>query len=300
MEHRIETIKNCPICGVKKSKKVIETKDFFLSNEAFSISKCQKCGFHFTNPRPTADHLGPYYESEEYISHSNSNQGLFGFLYQRIRKYTLRKKYQLVNSYKSGHRVLDIGCATGQLLNEFKCRGWESVGIEPDPDARTYAEEKYHLKVLPEEQMNALVDHSFDVISMWHVLEHVSDLDQRMKDLQRLIKANGVLFIALPNIESWDAQHYGKHWAGLDLPRHLYHFNKANVKMLFEKHAFTVCKILPMKFDAYYVSLLSEKYKKNPLYYPAAFFKGFYSNLKAKKSEPNHSSLIYVIKPKIV
>lgn len=299
MEHRIENIKNCPVCGSKKIEKAIETKDFFLSKEDFSISKCVKCGFHFTNPRPSQENLGPYYESEEYISHSNSNQGLFGFLYQKVRKYTLGKKYELVNSYKNGDKILDIGCATGQLLKEFKCRGWEAIGVEPDADARAFAEKKYNLKVFSEEQINQLEDQSFDVISMWHVLEHVSNLDQRMQDLKRLIKANGVLFIALPNIESWDAKHYGKYWAGLDVPRHLYHFNKSNVKLLFEKHDFIVHKILPMKFDSYYVSLLSEKYKENPLYYPAAFFKGFYSNLKAKKTEPNHSSLIYVIKPKI-
>jgi len=300
VEHRIETIKNCPICGAKKMKKAIETKDFFLSKEDFSISKCQKCGFHFTNPRPTQEHLGPYYESEEYISHSNSNQGLFGFLYQKVRKYTLSQKYKLVNSYRSGQLILDIGCATGQFLNEFKVRGWDAIGVEPDSDARAFAENEYHLKVLAEEAIESLEDHSMDVITMWHVLEHVSDLKQRMMDLKRLIKANGVLFIALPNIESWDAQHYGKYWAGLDLPRHLYHFSKDNVKMLFENYDFEVQKILPMKFDAYYVCLLSEKYKKNPLYYPAAFFKGFYSNLKAKQKEPNHSSLIYVIRPKIV
>lgn len=300
MEHRIQSIKNCPICGSKKIITAIKTQDFFLSQENFSISKCQKCGFHFTNPRPTQEFLGPYYKSEKYISHSNSNQGLFGFLYQKVRKYTLGKKYQLVNSFRSGDRILDIGCATGQFLNEFKVRGWEAIGVEPDSDSRTFAKQEYHLKVLPEEQVNELEDHSFDVISMWHVLEHVSNLEKRMGELKRLIKANGVLFIALPNIESWDAQHYGKFWAGLDVPRHLYHFNKANVKMLFEKYNFEVQHILPMKFDAYYVSLLSEKYKKNPLYYPAAFFKGFYSNLKAKQKEPNHSSLIYVIKPKIV
>jgi len=298
VEHHIETISNCPICGAKKIKKAIETKDYFLTQEDFSISKCEKCGFHFTNPRPTESHLGIYYKSEDYISHSNSKKGLFGFLYQEVRKITLWKKYQLVNSFRSGDRILDIGCATGQFLHEFKTRGWESIGVEPDEDSRTFAEEKYQLKVIAEEQMNNLEDQSFDVITMWHVLEHVSDLEQRMNDLKRLIKANGVLFIALPNLESWDARFYREYWAGLDVPRHLYHFNKKNVKMLFDKFDFEVHKILPMKFDAYYVSLLSEKYKKNLLYYPAAFFRGFYSNLKAKKAEPNYSSLIYVIKPK--
>lgn len=300
VEHQTETIKNCPICGSKKLEKSFQTKDFFLTQEEFNICRCKKCDFSFTNPRPTADHLSPYYNSDKYISHSNSKKGLLGFLYQRVRKYTLGKKYRLISGLSQGSRILDIGCATGQLLHEFKARGWSCVGIEPDPIVRGMAEKDYNLKVLDEEGLAELEEASFDVISMFHVLEHVSDLDQRMKDLKRLIKANGNLFIALPNFESWDSKHYKEYWAGLDVPRHLYHFKKDNVKRLFEKYNFKIVKILPMKFDSYYVSLLSEKYKRNPLYYPAAFFKGWYSNFRARKAEPNHSSLLYVIKPKIV
>ncbi len=300
VEHQTETLKNCPICGSKKLEKSFKTKDHFLTKEEFNICRCKKCDFYFTNPRPTTDHLSPYYKSDQYISHSNSNRGLFGFLYQRVRTFTLKKKYRLINGFRQGSRILDIGCATGQLLHEFKCRGWDCVGIEPDADARMVAAKDYHLKVYGEEGLQELEDASFDVITMFHVLEHVSDLEQRMEDLKRLIKANGYVFIALPNLESWDAQHYKEFWAGLDVPRHLYHFKKLNVKRLFENHNFKIEKIIPMKFDSYYVSLLSEKYKKNPFYYPAAFFKGWYSNMVARKKEPNHSSLLYVIKPAIV
>jgi len=300
VEQSKEVLKSCPICGSKKLEKAFFTKDYFLSQEEFGVCNCKKCGFHFTNPRPKTENLGAYYKSEEYISHSNSSKGLFGFLYQKVRKHTLKTKYQLVNDFRQGHKILDIGCATGQLLKEFKCRGWESVGVEPDPEARAFAKENYKLNVVDEEAISSLEEQSFDVISMWHVLEHVSDLDKRMQDLKRLVKANGVLFIALPNFESWDAQHYGKYWAGLDVPRHLYHFKKSDVELLFNKYDFELQKILPMKFDAYYVSLLSEKYKKNPLFYVSAFFKGFYSNMLANKKIPNHSSLIYVLKPKVV
>lgn len=300
VEHQTETLKNCPICGSKKLEKSFQTKDYFLTQEEFNICRCKKCDFHFTSPRPKATHLSPYYKSDEYISHSNSNKGLFGFLYQRVRKITLLRKYLLINNFRRGNSILDIGCATGQLLQEFKSRGWDCVGIEPDLDARSLAEKKYHLKVFGEEGIGLLEDSSFDVISMFHVLEHVSNIDERMNDLKRLIKANGYVFIALPNIESWDAQHYKEFWAGLDVPRHLYHFKKDNVKQLFENYNFKIVKIIPMLFDAYYVSLLSEKYKKNPLYYPAAFFKGWYSNFRARKKSPNHSSLLYVIKPGIV
>ncbi len=194
---------------------------------------------------------------------------------------------------------LDIGCATGQFLHEFKDRGWNCTGIEPDENSRKFAQDNYELKVYDPQKIVELKDHSFDVISMWHVLEHVSDLKNRMEELKRLLKENGYLFVALPNIESWDAQHYKKYWAGLDVPRHLYHFNKKDVALLFGKYGFHIVDIKPMKFDSYYVSLLSEKYKKNPLYLFHAFFKGWYSNFKACKNPPNHSSLLYILKPTI-
>lgn len=300
MEQNKESLKHCPVCGSIKLQKAFKTKDYFLTKEEFSICQCKKCGFHFTNPRPKQEALAPYYKSEEYISHSNSNQGLFGFLYQQVRNFTLGKKYDLVSSMRDGESILDIGCATGQFLNEFKKRGWKCNGIEPDPEAREFAKKAYDLKVFGEEKLDEFNAQSFDVISMWHVLEHVSDLQKRLEDLRRLIKDNGILFIALPNLDSWDAHHYEKYWAGLDVPRHLYHFKKENVELLFDKFGFRMHQILPMKFDAYYVSLLSEKYKKNPFYFISAFFKGWYSNFKARKSPPNHSSLLYILKPKVV
>ncbi len=300
MEHKQETLKNCPVCGSKKLKKHLETQDYFLTQEHFSLYSCVKCKFVFTNPRPQEQELGHYYKSEDYISHSNAKKGLFAWIYQTVRNYTLHKKYQWVVEKKQGDKILDIGCATGQLLSEFKDRGWSCTGVEPDPDARAFAEKEYQLKVVAQEEMNSLADASFDVISMWHVLEHVADLDQRMNDLKRLIKANGFLFIALPNINSWDANHYKEYWAGLDVPRHLYHFGKENVTFLFKEYGFELVEIKPLKFDAYYVSLLSEKYKNNFFYFVSAFFKGFYSNLKAKKNTPNHSSLLYILKPLVV
>jgi 2-polyprenyl-3-methyl-5-hydroxy-6-metoxy-1,4-benzoquinol methylase len=300
VEHLTEHLKECPICGSKKQKLSIKTRDYFLSQEEFNICECQKCGFQFTNPRPVKAALAPYYKSEEYISHSNSNQGLIGFLYQRVRNYTLRKKYQLITSYKSGDQILDIGCATGQFLNEFKRRGWSCTGIEPDETARKFAHDKFGLKTYDEDQIANFEDHSFDVISMWHVLEHVANLEDRVKELKRLIKDNGCVFIALPNIDSWDAKHYKEYWAGFDVPRHLYHFRKEDVENLFINLGFKMHQILPMKFDAFYVSLLSEKYKKNSLYLFSAFFKAMYSNFKASKQRPNHSSLLYVLKPRVV
>ena len=293
----MEVLKNCPICGSQKFDPFISGKDFFLTGESFSIVKCRDCGFRFTNPRPKAEDLGKYYESSDYISHSDSRKGLFASVYQVVRKYTLSRKLSLISKFQPKGKILDIGCATGQFLNHMDENGWKATGIEPDEKTRSRAISEYGLDVFPEEQLNILDKYSFDVITMWHVLEHVSDLNNRMEQLRNLLKPQGTLLIAVPNCDSFDAKKYGEFWAGYDLPRHLYHFTKSDVKLLLERYGFTIVNILPMKFDAFYVSLLSEKYKSGKMRWLPALWNGFWSNMKSGKKN-GHSSLIYIIKMK--
>jgi len=293
----MEVLKNCPVCGSQKFDPFISGKDFFLTGESFSILKCHDCGFRFTNPRPKAEDLGSYYESSEYISHSDSRKGLFASVYQMVRKYTLSRKLSLISKFQPKGKILDIGCATGQFLNYMVENGWNVTGIEPDEKTRSRAVSEYGLEVFPEEQLNILDKSSFDVITMWHVLEHVSDLNKRMEQLRNLLKPQGTLIIAVPNCDAYDAKKYGEFWAGYDLPRHLYHFTKSDIKLLLENHGFTIVNILPMKFDAFYVSLLSEKYKSGKMRWLPALWNGFWSNMKSGQKN-GHSSLIYVIKMK--
>ncbi len=293
----MELLKNCPVCGSVEFVPFLSGKDYFLSGETFEIVKCCKCGFRFTNPRPEANDLGKYYESTEYISHSDSRQGLFAMVYQQVRKYTLGRKRAMIETFQQKGEILDIGCATGQFLHYMSGKGWKTTGIEPDEKTRQKAITEYGLRVFPEEQLNVFNKSSFDVISMWHVLEHVSDLRGRMAQLKELIKPKGTLIIAVPNCDAYDARKYGKFWAGYDLPRHLYHFTKSDVKLLAENFGFEVVKILPMRFDAFYVSLLSEKYQKGKMRWLPAFWTGFLSNVKSGQKS-GHSSLIYVLRLK--
>ena len=293
----MEVLRNCPVCGSEEFDLFISGKDFFLTGESFEIMKCQGCGFRFTNPRPKPDELGRYYESAEYISHSDARKGLIASVYQQVRKYTLNRKLAMISKYHQNGEILDIGCATGQFLHYMEKHGWKTIGVEPDEKTRARAVTEYGLQVFPEEQLNAFNKSSFDVITMWHVLEHVSDLNSRMKQLKNLLKPKGTIFIAVPNCEAYDAKKYGVFWAGYDLPRHLYHFTKPDLKLLTEKHGFTIVNILPMKFDAYYVSLLSEKYKNEKMRWLPAIWNGFWSNLNSGQKN-GHSSLIYVIKIK--
>jgi 2-polyprenyl-3-methyl-5-hydroxy-6-metoxy-1,4-benzoquinol methylase len=293
----MELLKNCPVCGSQTFDPFISGKDYFLTSESFEIVTCRECGFRFTNPRPKAEELGKYYESSEYISHSDSRNGLFASVYQMVRKYTLHRKLSMISKFQPKGEILDIGCATGQFLHYMEEHGWKATGIEPDEKTRSRAIAEYGLDVFPEKQLDAFSKSSFDVITMWHVLEHVSDLGDRMQQLKNLVKPKGTIIIAVPNCDSYDAKKYGEFWAGYDLPRHLYHFAKSDVKLLLEKHGFTIVNILPMKFDAFYVSLLSEKYKSGKMRWMPALWNGFWSNLKAVQKN-GYSSLIYVIKLK--
>ncbi|MHC1706762.1 MAG: class I SAM-dependent methyltransferase [Bacteroidales bacterium] len=267
-----------------------------MTKEHFTIVKCKVCGFKFTQPRPLSQNLSQYYQSEEYISHSNKNEGLFAWLYQKIRHYTLARKYKLIEKHHSKGKLLDIGCGTGEFLMTGKHRGWNVEGIEPNQGARVHARENYGLTVHELDNLSSLKSNHYDVITLWHVLEHVSNLKETLNTLNRILKDDGLLIIAVPNSDSKDAVIYGKFWAAYDVPRHLYHFTPVTLKKLLNRHHIKVLHSSPMIFDAFYVSLLSEEY----IYGKKKFFKGFInglrSNLWANFHQKNYSSFIFICK----
>jgi 2-polyprenyl-3-methyl-5-hydroxy-6-metoxy-1,4-benzoquinol methylase len=286
-------LSSCPVCNSKRNNQFISCKDHFLTGESFNIIQCDECGFRFTNPRPDENELGNYYQSTEYISHSNTRKGVFNGIYQIVRKYTIAKKYRMISQYKDGNHILDIGCATGEFLNYMKSKNWETLGIEPDVKARQMARSRYGLKVFDEAYLDQVPDSSMDIITLWHVLEHISDLSGRMKTLERILKPGGFLVMAVPNSDSYDAGYYRDFWAGYDVPRHLYHFSPGSMKKLLTRNHFKLIETKPMKFDAYYVSMLSEKYRQRKLWWLSGIWKGFLSNWKARNTK-NHSSLIFI------
>lgn len=298
MERNLETIQNCPICASHRLNIKHELKDHFLSKEKFTIQKCSDCGFEFTNPRPSKSAIEPYYQSENYISHSNKSQGLFARLYQFARYFNLASKYAIIKKHSKGGKALDIGSGTGHFLHFLESKKWIVQGIEPNKEAAELSRSKFGLKVGAEEQLADLKKHEFDLITMWHVLEHVHDLNTRFKEVAALIKPQGTLVLALPNPESYDAYYYDKYWAAYDVPRHLYHFTKKDVQNLSNKHNFIVEKVYPMKLDAFYVALLSEKYRASNAIYLRALWLGMRSNFKSNRKKPNTSSLIYILRPK--
>lgn len=275
----------------------IITKDYSVSQEQFQLLVNDKYGFLETHPQPDLIKLPEYYKSEDYISHTDAKRNLFEKLYHTVRILSLSKKLKLINSVSKNTkgRLLDIGCGTGDFLQLAHKNKWDITGVEPNEKARLIANKKTHQSVYDVDQLNKFQKHSFDVITLWHVLEHLPNLDNQIKNLKSLLKEDGILIIAVPNYKSFDATYYKNYWAAYDVPRHLWHFNRESVSKLFASINMSVVYIRPLIFDSFYVSLLSEKYKRGWMNVFSAFVIGLLSNFKALRSG-NFSSLIYIIK----
>jgi len=274
--------------------KHIIVKDFLVSGKEFSLVRNQRYGFLETRPQPKEAELSRYYESEDYISHTDSNKGPLAYLYQVVKKYSLYKKEKLISRFISEKgKLLDIGAGTGDFLKTANEKGWEVAGVEPNKKARNVAQLK---KINLQESIDSFAGQKFDVVTLWHVLEHLPDLQNTIHKIEQLVKKNGVLLIAVPNFKSFDAKYYKEFWAAYDVPRHLWHFSQDSMQQLFSSE-FELQKIKPMIFDAFYVSLLSEKYKKGKPFSIKAFFIGLQSNICAWRSK-EYSSLIYCFKKK--
>ncbi|AWM13634.1 class I SAM-dependent methyltransferase [Flavobacterium sp. NRK F10] len=276
----------------KENNIYINVKDFSVSGESFSLLENVEYGILKTTPTPSLEQLPSYYESEDYISHTDGSRTFFEKIYQRVKKYAIQSKVQLISNFATKGALLDIGAGTGDFLVAAQKQGWHVLGLEPNKKAKTIAKSKgipfgENLKLIP--------DQSYDVITMWHVLEHVPDLDYQLEQLKRICKPGGIIVIAVPNYKSYDAKHYKEFWAAYDVPRHLWHFSATSIRKMFSEKNIGLLKIKPMWFDSFYVSLLSEKYKSGKMNPVKAFYIGFASNVYGifKKEFSSH---IYVLK----
>ena len=292
MKQELEEILTCQICGNKKLKFHIKAADHNVSGDYFSICECVSCGYRFTNPRPEEQDIGAYYKSDDYVSHNSTKKGFINKVYHIVRAYQFRVKHKTILKLKKseGKDLLDVGCGTGDFMKYMKHNGWAVEGVEADDTARGVAHKNGGSKIVDSIYENGLG--KYDVITMWHVLEHVYDLDKFFNRLKSLLKEDGVLVIGVPNCESYDAKYYKSNWFAYDLPIHLSHFRKADIKNISIKYGFILKHIKPLIFDAYYISMLSEKKSKKIT--PFGILIGFISNIKAKKSG-EYSSLAYFL-----
>ena len=286
----------------------LSLKDYALTQEDFELYHHKEIDMLVTIPKPSNEELGRFYEDTDYLPHTDSRKTLFDKLYQYVKKNAIANKVDLLNSLRTESKtVLDIGTGTGNFLLACKKNGWKITGIEPNQNAKKLVQDKFQvilndnstklfydsLKSLQES--NAENSLKFDVITLWHVLEHVPDVEHYIKQIKSLLKPNGIIVVAVPNFKSYDAFYYGKFWAAFDVPRHLSHFSKKSIAILFGNEKMKVFKIFPMKMDSFYVSLLSEKNKTGKMNYFKGFLIGLQSNIKALISD-EYSSHIYLIK----
>lgn len=283
----------CPWCGSDKAQINLWLKDEFLSKEDFHICECLNCGLLYTMPRPSKDKIGEYYKSEEYYSHQENKKGFIPKVYEAVKKINLKHKYKLASNGLKVGKVLDVGCGVGDFLHTAEMHGWECTGVEPSEDAKVIAQKRMNGKIISSEDLENIPEGFFDLITMWHVLEHVDDLRWQVEQLRRLVKPKGRVVIALPNYKSYDGQYYKKLWAAYDVPRHLNHFNKTTLTKIFKACGMELVKMDKLRWDAYYISYMSEQYKLHSLPLARGVYRGWISNCKAKRSG-EWSSLVYV------
>jgi len=287
---------HCPVCNSSQINPLLTVKDHSVSKEDFVIWQCADCSLRFTQDVPDEYSIGPYYQSQDYISHSNTDKGLVSKLYQKVRKFTLEQKAKLIIHYtKEKGRILDIGAGIGAFLSVMKEKAWEIKGIEPDFTARENAKKLFGLELDEPSLLYSLNHNSYDAITLWHVMEHVHQLHDYIEQLKNLLTKEGKIFIAVPNYTSTDAAAYRNFWAAYDVPRHLYHFTPKAIEKLTQLHGLKLIAKKPMWFDSFYISLISSKYHKGRTSWLGAGFNGLRSNVNALMNNDRCSSLIYII-----
>jgi 2-polyprenyl-3-methyl-5-hydroxy-6-metoxy-1,4-benzoquinol methylase len=287
----------CPLCSSENISLHLKTADYFLSREEFNLFKCDGCGFIFTQDHPDDADIGRYYESDEYLSHSETKSGLLSRLYGLSRRIMLGRKVKIVSKLSGLIKgsILDVGSGTGHFLNAMQKAGWDVRGVEINEKARQYSISEFGLEILDPGKLQTLEPGSFDCITLWHVLEHFQDPFNYSREILRLLKPGGSCITAIPNSGSYDAEYYNKLWAAYDVPRHLWHFTPDTFKKFAEKSGFEVKEIRPLPLDVFYISILSEKYKGANLLFLSGVIKGLWFSILSLFNKQRSSSLIYSI-----
>lgn len=294
------TIKTCPLCGGTHFERALTCVDRDASGETFHLWRCRDCGFLFTQDVPSEAEIGRYYETPDYISHSDIRKGAMNSVYHRVRAYMLKRKARLVEreAHRLEGRLLDIGTGTGYFADTMLRRGWQVEAVEKNAGARAFAKERFKIEVRPDTVLKDFSPGSFDVITLWHVMEHLERLNETWETLNSLLTDKGVLIIAVPNCSSFDARKYGEHWAAYDVPRHLWHFTPDTIQQFGSKHGFILAERHPMPFDAFYVSMLTEKRMKHSCAFLRGLMTGTLARLSALVKKERSSSMIYVFRKK--
>lgn len=288
----------CPNCQGDSFQKKATCKDYFVTGELFDICECRTCKFTLTAYPPKPSEIGNYYKSETYISHSNTSKGLINKIYHIVRNYMINKKVRLAmkaTALKAGNH-LDVGAGIGIFAHAMQEKGWKTEGIETSLDAREEAKKLHGLTLNDADYWNEIPDGSKDLITLWHVLEHIPNLADTWENFRRVLKEKGTLIIAVPNPSSYDANVYKSEWAAYDVPRHLWHFTPKSLESMAEKHGFKLTEIRRMPFDGFYIAMMSEKNAGKSLAFLRGLWIGTIGFILSLSNKEKSSSIIYVLK----
>ena len=279
-----------------KSKLLYKVRDHLVSQESFDIYWDEKEQFGWTDFKNTSD-LSAYYQAEEYYSHQEQPKTFIQKIYSFTRGLMFHYKHNITSPFLfKGASILDIGSGTGDFLSFMNSKGYEVTGVENNPKAILISQ-KNDIKI--HENISKLSDNSFDLITLWHVLEHLPDPEETFKNTFNLLNKSGHLIVAVPNIYSLDKDYYCENWAGFDVPRHLWHFSTPFLINFASKYNFELIRTKPLLLDALYISFLSEKQKGSRFSFLRGMVKGVYFNLRALRSK-RYSSLVFVFKKQVL
>lgn len=291
-------ISSCPSCNGKNINAIMNCVDYYATGENFELYQCSDCNFVFTQNAPMEAEIDRYYASPNYISHSDTYKGAMNIVYHLIRHFMLLRKAKLIEKQVKKGTLLDYGAGTGYFAHLMQQRGWKIEAIEKSSRARDFAYNHFGLKIKSEDALNSLQKKSFDIITLWHVIEHIEHLDELWELLSDLLKTNGTLIIACPNCASYDAGIYKSQWAAYDVPRHLWHFTPETMQPFSQRHGFELIQLHQMSFDAYYISMLSEKHLQHSFPFVRGLWNGLRAQLHSINNKKLSSSIIYVFKKK--
>lgn len=287
---------NCPLCQQEAQSLYKAVKDHTVSQQDFEIQHCESCALAWTHPMPSAAEIGPYYKAESYISHTNTKKGLMNRMYHIIRANMLFKKVKMIERHLkvSGKTTVDVGAGTGYFVKTLGLFKANATGFEPDADARAVAKNENDLQLQPIEALFDVPEQSVDLISMWHVMEHVHEVDRYFEHYHKILKSDGLLVIAVPNYKSYDQEYYKTNWAAWDVPRHLWHFSPKSMEKWGAKHGFELIELNHLNYDPAYISMMSAGYKGSNKW--LGLLKGIGFMFKSSGRSAKASSPVYFFK----
>lgn len=287
----------CPLCGSSRLLRHAECKDCAGSGERYLVARCEKCGMIFTLGAPEESDTSNDRIDRD-ISPLVKPDGFLDWLYTMTRRVSMKRKARFVEkeSRLSMGRLLNYGAKSGIFSSLMERRGWKVTSLEGNYERRRFSLEMFHHRMMDISEIDRLQPASFDVITMWHTFEHQAHPGPLMDRLFKLLKPSGILIIAAPNCDSADARFYRSDWAAWDVPRHLWHFNPVTMKATLQQKNFILMDHCRMPFDAFYISILSEKNRGSRCAVLKGFLRGIGFWIRGKRDRRKSSSIVYVFR----